>query len=231
MRATRTLSTVGVLAALTLGLAACGGGAEPAASAPPMSSAPMSSEPMSSAPAMPAAANGVTTNDDVFGPACGQLPQGDEPGSLNAMGPQPVATAASSNPLLSTLVTAVGKVPGLADTLNQQEAITVFAPANDAFTAVQEQVGEEQFNALLADTEMLQGLLSYHVTPQRMDAAGLVEAKTVSQLAGGDLTIGGTPEAPTVTDGMGNTANVLCGNIPTANATVFVIDKVLMPKG
>ena len=62
-------------------------------------------------------------------------------------------------------------------------------------------------------------------------AAGLVEAKTVSQLAGGDLTIGGTPEAPTVTDGMGNTANVLCGNIPTSNATVFVIDKVLMPKG
>jgi uncharacterized surface protein with fasciclin (FAS1) repeats len=28
---------------------------------------------------------------------------------------------------------------------------------------------------------------------------------------------------------MGNTANVLCGNIPTSNATVFVIDKVLMP--
>ncbi|SFN72423.1 Uncaracterized surface protein containing fasciclin (FAS1) repeats [Pseudonocardia ammonioxydans] len=229
MRATRTLATIGLFATLTLGLAACGGGAEPAApaeSAPPMSSG----QPMSSAPAMPAS-DGVTTDADVFGPACGQLPQGDEPGSIDSMGPQPVATAASNNPLLSTLVTAVGKVPGLADTLNQQEAITVFAPANDAFTAVQEQLGEEQFNALLADTETLQGLLSYHVTPQRMDAAGLVEAKTLTQLAGGDLTVGGTPEAPTVTDGMGNTANVLCGNIPTANATVFVIDKVLMPKG
>ena len=229
MRATRTLATIGLFAVLTLGLAACGGGAEPAAPAEP--APPMSSgQPMSSAPAMPAS-DGVTTDADVFGPACGQLPQGDEPGSIDSMGPQPVATAASNNPLLSTLVTAVGKVPGLADTLNQQEAITVFAPANDAFTAVQEQLGEEQFNALLADTETLQGLLSYHVTPQRMDAAGLVEAKTLTQLAGGDLTVGGTPEAPTVTDGMGNTANVLCGNIPTANATVFVIDKVLMPKG
>lgn len=229
MRATRTLATIGLFATLTLGLAACGGGAEPAAPAEP--APPMSSgQPMSSAPAMPAS-DGVTTDADVFGPACGQLPQGDEPGSIDSMGPQPVATAASNNPLLSTLVTAVGKVPGLADTLNQQEAITVFAPANDAFTAVQEQLGEEQFNALLADTETLQGLLSYHVTPQRMDAAGLVEAKTLTQLAGGDLTVGGTPEAPTVTDGMGNTANVLCGNIPTANATVFVIDKVLMPKG
>ena len=31
-----------------------------------------------------------------------------------------------------------------------------------------------------------------------------------------------------MTDGQGNTAKVLCGNIPTSNATVFVIDKVLM---
>ncbi|MFE7202049.1 fasciclin domain-containing protein [Pseudonocardia alni] len=221
MRASRTLATVGLLAALSLGLTACGGGSD--TSAPP-AAAPASS----SAPAT-AAADGVTTNDDVFGPACSQLPQGDEPGSLNSMGPQPVATAASTNPLLTTLVTAVGKVPGLADTLNQQQAITVFAPANDAFTAVQQQLGEEKFNALLADTTQLQGLLSYHVTPERLDAAGLVEKKTLTQLAGGDLTIGGTAEAPTVTDGQGNTANILCGNIPTANATVFVIDKVLMP--
>ncbi|MBN9797906.1 MULTISPECIES: fasciclin domain-containing protein [Pseudonocardia] len=222
MRASRTLATVGLLAALSLGLTACGGGSD--TSAPP-AAAPASS----SAPATTAAADGVTTNDDVFGPACSQLPQGDEPGSLNSMGPQPVATAASTNPLLTTLVTAVGKVPGLADTLNQQQGITVFAPANDAFTAVQQQLGEEKFNALLADTTQLQGLLSYHVTPERLDAAGLVEKKTLTQLAGGDLTIGGTAEAPTVTDGQGNTANILCGNIPTANATVFVIDKVLMP--
>ncbi|GAA1839767.1 fasciclin domain-containing protein [Pseudonocardia alni subsp. carboxydivorans] len=223
MRASRTLATVGLLAALSLGLTACGGGSD--TSAPP-AAAPASS----SAPATTAAADGVTTNDDVFGPACSQLPQGDEPGSLNSMGPQPVATAASTNPLLTTLVTAVGKVPGLADTLNQQQGITVFAPANDAFAAVQQQLGEEKFNALLADTTQLQGLLSYHVTPERLDAAGIVEKKTLTELAGGDLTIGGTAEAPTVTDGQGNTANILCGNIPTANATVFVIDKVLMPK-
>ncbi|MEJ8279875.1 fasciclin domain-containing protein [Pseudonocardia spirodelae] len=223
MRVTRTLATVGLLASLSLGLAACGGGeaSAPAAQAPASSSAPAST---------PAAADGVTTNADVFGPACSKLPQGDEPGSLDSMGPQPVATAASTNPLLTTLVTAVGKVPGLADTLNQQKGITVFAPANDAFAAVQKQLGEQKFNALLADTSGLQGLLSYHVTPERLDAAGLVEKKTLNQLAGGDLTIGGTAEAPTVTDGQGNTANVLCGNIPTANATVFVIDKVLMPK-
>jgi uncharacterized surface protein with fasciclin (FAS1) repeats len=58
-----------------------------------------------------------------------------------------------------------------------------------------------------------------------------VEAGKLTELSGGDVTIGGTADAPTVTDGEGNTANVLCGNIPTSNATVFVIDKVLMPAG
>ncbi|MCF7549405.1 MULTISPECIES: fasciclin domain-containing protein [Pseudonocardia] len=225
MRKTFRIAAAGAIAALTVSLAACGS-SESAAPATP-SQAPMSQAP-TSAPA--AAGNGVTTNADVFGPACGQLPQGDAPGSLNAMGPQPVATAASTNPLLSTLVTAVGKVPGLADTLNQQQAITVFAPYNGAFEAVQKQVGDQAFTSLLANQQQLGGLLSYHVVPKRYDATGLVDAGTVTELAGGTVTIGGTPEAPTVTDGMGNTANILCGNIPTSNATVFVIDKVLMPK-
>jgi uncharacterized surface protein with fasciclin (FAS1) repeats len=227
MRKPIRLAAAGAFAALTVSLTACGSSetAAPAAQAP--APAPMSA-PMSAAPM--AGGDGVTTNADVFGPACSQLPQGDSPGSLNSMGPQPVASAAGTNPLLSTLVTAVGKVPGLADTLNQQKAITVFAPYNGAFEAVQKQVGEQAFNGLLANQQQLGGLLSYHVVPQRYDAAGLVAAGTTTELAGGDLTIGGTPEAPTVTDGMGNTANVLCGNIPTSNATVFVIDKVLMPK-
>ncbi|MGH8882361.1 MAG: fasciclin domain-containing protein [Stackebrandtia sp.] len=230
MRTKNRLAAIGALAALTVTLTACGGGTEEqsggAASSAP--AAPMS--PMTPAPAA-SAADGVTTNADVFGPACSQLPQGDAPGSLNNMGPQPVASAASTNPLLTTLVTAVGKVDGLADTLNSQEAITVFAPYNGAFDEVKSAMGDQAFTELLGNQEQLGGLLSYHVVPQRYDAAGLVEAGTVTELAGGDVTIGGTPEAPTVTDGMGNTANVLCGNIPTDNATVFVIDKVLMPAG
>ncbi len=228
MRSIQRVATLGALATLTVALAACGGGTEQqsggtASSAP---AAPMS--PMTSAPTA-AGGDGVTTNADVFGPACSQLPQGDAPGSLNNMGPQPVANAASTNPLLTTLVTAVGKVPGLADTLNSQKAITVFAPYNGAFDEVKSAMGDQAFNKLLGNQEQLGGLLSYHVVPKRYDAEGLTEAKTVTELAGGQVTIGGTAEAPTITDGKGNTAKVLCGNIPTSNATVFVIDKVLMP--
>ncbi|WP_433503453.1 fasciclin domain-containing protein [Pseudonocardia halophobica] len=222
------LAAAGAVAALGLGLAACGGSGSSTAAAP---ASPMASAPTTAAPMSAAAGEGVTTDADVFGPACNQLPQGDAPGSLNDMGPQPVASAAGTNPLLTTLVTAVGKVPGLADTLNSQQGITVFAPSNGAFDQVQTQLGDQAFNGLLANQQQLGGLLSYHVVPQRYDAEGLVAAGTTTELAGGTVTIGGTPEAPTVTDGQGNTAKVLCGNIPTANATVFVIDKVLMPAG
>ena len=48
----------------------------------------------------------------------------------------PVATAASNNPLLATLVAAVGAVNGLGDTLNSQEALTVFAPFEGAFAEI-----------------------------------------------------------------------------------------------
>ena len=221
MRNIQRLAGIGVMAAATLALAACGGTAAPASS--PAASAPMAA-PMTSAAA--AADTGVTTNADVFGPACSQLPQGDAPGSLNAMGPQPVATAAGTNPLLTTLVSAVKAVPGLPDTLNNTQGITVFAPYNGAFDAVPKQA----LQGLLKDTNKLGGLLSYHVVGRRYDAKGLVAAGETTELAGGNLTIGGTADAPTITDGQGNTAKVLCGNIPTSNATVFVIDRVLMPK-
>ena len=226
MRKIQRLAAVGAMAALTVTLAACGS-STPASTATAPTSAPAAAAPMSTAPA--AASDGVTTNADVFGPACSMLPTGDAPGSLNNMGPQPVASAASTNPLLTTLVTAV-KAANLVDTLNSQKAITVYAPYNDAFAAVQKALGDEKFNALLKDQTALGALLSYHVVPTRYDAAGLVAAGKTTELAGGDVTIGGTATAPTLTDGMGNTASVLCGNIPTSNATVFVIDKVLMPK-
>jgi uncharacterized surface protein with fasciclin (FAS1) repeats len=167
-----------------------------------------------------AAGDGVTTASDVFGPACKLVPTSGE-GSVGGMINDPVATAAGNNPLLTKLVAAVGAA-SLGDTLNSQPAITVFAPADDAFNAL----GDEAFNALAKDPATLAPILKYHVVGKRYDAAGLVAAGSVPTLdsAGGDLKIGGTADAPTV-----NGNPVLCGNIPTKNATVFVIGKVLTP--
>jgi uncharacterized surface protein with fasciclin (FAS1) repeats len=138
----------------------------------------------------------------------------------------PVATAASHNPQLTTLVKAV-TAANLVDTLNSAPAITVFAPADSAFQAL-ETKNPGIINQLTTAPDVaspeskLTKILTYHVVSKRYDAAGIVEARTLDSLEGAKLAIGGTATAPTV-----NGAPVLCGNIPTKNATVFVIGQVL----
>lgn len=224
MRKIQRLAAVGAMAALTVALGACSSSETPSAQAP-ASSAPSAAAPSGAASTM-AAGDGVTTIDDIFGPACDQVPTEGE-GSAQGMIDDPVATAASNNPLLSTLVTAVGAVPGLADTLNAAPALTVFAPFNGAFEALPAGTVE----TLVANPDQLAPVLQGHVSSTRYDAAGLVEAGSVDVLSGGTVTIGGTAEAPTFDGGNGTAATNLCGNVPTANATVFVIDTVLMPAG
>ncbi|MCU1625601.1 MAG: beta-Ig-H3/fasciclin [Pseudonocardia sp.] len=221
MRKTQRLATLGATAALVVTLGACSNSEQPSTAAPSTGAPATMSAPASAA----AASTGVTTAADVFGPSCSALPQGGEPGSLDAMGPQPVATAASTNPLLTTLVTAVGKVPGLADTLNAAPALTVYAPVNIAF----EKIPADTLNSVLNDQAKLGALLSYHVSGTRYDKDGLLAAGTTTELAGGTVKVGGSGDAITLTGGNGQAANVVCGNIPTSNATVFAIDSVLMP--
>ena len=84
-----------------------------------------------------------------FGPACAAVPKTGA-GSFTGMATAPVATAASANPVLSTLVTAVKKA-GLVDTLNSAKAITVFAPANSAFA----KIPSATLNKVLADKALL----------------------------------------------------------------------------
>ncbi|KDN24033.1 fasciclin domain-containing protein [Amycolatopsis rifamycinica] len=214
------IAGIGLTAAAALTLTACGG--NDTASSGSSSSAPAPSSSMAApSSSMAAGGSGVTTNADVFGPACSQLPQGSAPGSLDSMGPQPVASAASTNPLLTKLVAAV-KATNLVDTLNSQEAITVFAPADPAFAAL----GDAKFNELAGKPAELSPILQYHVVGKRYDAKGLASAGSLESLntAGGPLKIEGSGENMTV-----NGAKILCGNIPTKNATVFVIDKVLTP--
>jgi uncharacterized surface protein with fasciclin (FAS1) repeats len=106
----------------------------------------------------------------------------------------------------------------------------VFAPYDDAFTDLQQKIGPDRFNALLADKNALSDILKYHVVVKRYDRAGLAAAGTVTTLQGGNLTITDAGDTMNIKDNANQTAHVLCGNLPTANATVFVIDRVMMPK-
>jgi uncharacterized surface protein with fasciclin (FAS1) repeats len=108
----------------------------------------------------------------------------------------------------------------LVEPLNSAEELTVFAPANPAFEAFT----KKQLNGLLADKETLTAVLTHHVVPERIDPDELEgEFETLN---GDMLTINGMGEEATIGD---EEATVLCGGIQTANATVYVIDTVMMP--
>jgi uncharacterized surface protein with fasciclin (FAS1) repeats len=152
-----------------------------------------------------------------FGPACAGVPK-DGAGSFTGMAKDPVATAASNNPALSTLVAAV-KQAGLVDTLNGAKDVTVFAPSNDAFA----KIPKATLDKVLADKATLTKILTYHVVPQTVSPMDLASG-TFETLEKGSVTTSGSGMSYKVND-----ANVVCGNVKTANATVYIIDTVLMP--
>lgn len=227
MRKTQRLLSVAAIAATAVSLAACGN-SEQASSGGGSDTSAASGESAAAGGSSAASSGGVTTAKDVFGPGCSKVPTSGA-GSVQGMVDDPVGTAASNNPLLTTLTKTV-KRAGLVDTLNDtSKQYTVFAPANTAF---EQPDTAPAVPGLLKDKKALTNILTYHVLPQRLDKEGLEQAGTESPLGGGgaELKIKGSGDNMTVTDGAGRTAKVLCGNVPTANATVFVIDKVLMPK-
>lgn len=154
-----------------------------------------------------------------FGSACSAVPATGA-GSFDGMSTAPVATAASANPVLKTLVAAV-TAAGLGDTLNSAPALTVFAPADSAFA----KVPAATLKTLLADPKGdLTKILTYHVIAGKLSPEQL--AGTHKTLNGADVTVAGSGNSFTVGAGK---ANVVCGNVQTANATVYIIDSVLMP--
>ena len=204
---------MGVATALALLLAACGSGdstdttvAEPAT------------------PTTEAMTNTTMAMTDMtqanMGAGCSAVPA-EGAGSFDGMALDPAATAASNNPALSTLVSAVSEA-GLVDTLNGDGPFTIFAPTNDAFAAIP----EADLNAILADQDLLTSILTYHVVAgESLDAQELIDAGTVETVNGETLTIATAGDTVTIN----GVAMVVCGNVATANGTVHLIDAVLVP--
>jgi uncharacterized surface protein with fasciclin (FAS1) repeats len=173
-----------------------------------------------------ASSTGVAQADPaagLVGPGCAgyaaKNPTG--PASVMGMAQDPVAVAASNNPLLTTLTSALsGKLNpnvNLVDTLNGGE-FTVFAPVDDAFG----KIPPATIDTLKTDAPMLTDILTYHVVPGRLSPAELDGTHKTAE--GKDLTVTGMGNGLKV-----NGVNVICGNVQTANATVYLVDTVLMP--
>ena len=210
---TRTLGLAALALTATMSLSACGSEDEPTSASDDTTSSASPSESESESPME----SEEPMADGPFGPACSQVPTEGE-GSVEGMADDPVATAASNNPLLETLVAAVTQA-GLVDTLNSAEDITVFAPTEEAFA----KIPKKDLNGLLKDKEALTAVLTHHVVPGRLtpeDVAG--EHETLNKDM---ITVEGSGE-----DFTAEGANVVCGNVQVANANVYLIDSVMMPQ-
>ncbi len=209
MSPTRSGALAALALAVPLGLAACGSSDTASAAADPITSPSTSSS---------SSTTSETMASGPFGPACSAVPATGK-GSFSGMAADPVATAASNNPVLSQLVSAVGAA-GLGSTLNSTQDITVFAPTNEAFAAVP----KATLDAAMKDPKgLLTKVLTNHVVAGRLSPDLLAgEHKT---LAGTTITVTGSGE-----DFMVGAAKVVCGNVQTANATVYIIDQVLLPE-
>ncbi|SEB91793.1 Uncaracterized surface protein containing fasciclin (FAS1) repeats [Paramicrobacterium humi] len=216
-----TLAVFAIAAAATLGLAACSssgsGDMTGDTSKDQSQSTPKEDSSSDAGMADPAA--------DLVGPGCqayaDEVPDG--PGSIEGMSADPVAVAASNNPMLTTLVSAVsGKLNpdvNLVDTLNGDE-FTVFAPVDDAFAKLDPATVDSLKTPEGAD--MLKTILTYHVVPGQIAPDAIAgEHETVE---GESLEVTGSGDDLMVGD-----ASVICGGVHTANATVYLIDSVLMP--
>ena len=204
-RAGRASALAAGIGALALTAAACGSSAP----APAASGASSTHHPMASHSAAASAA---------FGSDCGMVPATGM-GSLHGMMTDPVVTAASHNPLLTTLAADV-KVAGLTTELNSMSSITVFAPANTAFSKLPHSTAM----SMMHNPKELAKVLKYHVVSGHVTTAQLASGKPLTTLEGSTLKpskMGAVYEV--------NNAGIICGNIHTANATVYIINKVLTP--
>lgn len=222
---TRKMAVSAIALALPLTAAACGSDGDDTSSGTNTTMAPTteadSGRDMATTTGgdMSPDSSGMSDMSDPFGSACASVPD-EGAGSFSGMAADPVATAASNNPALSTLVTAV-KEADLVDTLNNADDITVFAPTDDAFAMIP----KDTMDAAMDDPKgLLSDVLQNHVVAGRLSPEDL--AGEHETLGGGMITVDGSGEDFTV-DG---SAKVVCGNVQTANATVYIIDGVLLPE-
>ena len=202
-----------IAAAVALTATACASTASSTSAAPPASSATTATTPQAAA----SPSESMTETAGTIGTDCGMIPAAGM-GSMHGMAMDPVVIAASHNPLITTLAAEIMKAD-LTATLNTAKSITVFAPDNQAFKNL-----TAHDMAMMSGMTELAKILKYHVVTGRITPAELAHGMTLTTVEGSQLKTSRMGSVYEV-----NNANVTCGNLHTANATVYIINTVLMP--
>ncbi len=133
-----------------------------------------------------------------------------------------------------TLVAAV-KAAGLVSALQGPGPLTVFAPTDEAFSALP--AGTVDNLVKPENKAMLTKILTYHVVPGRLDFKALSQMIEDGKGKAGLKTLQGEtlalamngPRNITVTDSKGNVAHINTYDVYQSNGVIQVIDRVLMP--
>ena len=138
--------------------------------------------------------------------------------------PGTIVEVAVGSGAFPTLVAAV-QAAGLVDVLSGEGPFTVFAPTEEAFAAALAALGISASD-LLADTDLLTAVLTYHVLPVAAPAETVLtlDGQNVTTVNGADVAI--TIDGNTV---MVNDATVVTADIEASNGVIHVIDTVLIP--
>ena len=154
------------------------------------------------------------------------VPDGPAPAPADPPGPNivDVATEAGSFNTLLAAATAAGLVETLSD---ESASLTLFAPTDAAFDALFATMPEGAKDELLADTERLTSILTYHVLE------GAVDIAAAGELAGTAVeTVSGEKVALTIREDAYlyvNEGKVDPYDVMASNGVIHVIDKVLLP--
>lgn len=201
------LAALGTAAAsLSISAAACG-------SSPPISAKPTGSNsaPTFGTSSRPAAITTTVGSDCSILPAKGL-------GSVSSMSTQDAIAAASTNPQLSVFIAAV-RTAGLDKPMTSKQSYTLIIPANSAFASL-----SKNDVIRLKNSGELQKVIKYHAVGTTITPQQFASGATVTTLEGGKLTLAKSGTVYKV-----GPATVLCGNIRTANATIYIVSKVLLP--
>jgi uncharacterized surface protein with fasciclin (FAS1) repeats len=220
---TKLIAAAAVAVSISLGSMACSASTQAAATSgsghgrPKHASArelrARRSAALAARPALPRAA------DRPFGTGCAQLPRTGGAGNRRGLPRLPVATAMGQVPLLSELTRAI-RLAGLTRMLDTAPALTIFAPDNAAF----QQLGPGNLQALFTTRSDLAPVLKFQIVAGRVRPAQLARQQVLTTIAG--TKIYPARAAPSY---FVNNAWISCGNLRTANATVYIVNQVLLP--
>lgn len=141
--------------------------------------------------------------------------------TLSTLHKMNIVETAVANGSFKTLVAAV-TAAGLVETLSSAGPFTVFAPVDDAFSALPE--GTVETLVLPENKDQLTGILTYHVVAGKVMSGDLSDGMKAKTVNGAEITI-------QLNDGkvMINDAEVVLADVETSNGVIHVINKVILP--